>query len=218
MMVPQKHIPGEPGMQQKWLTSEHATFFDRLYDETYILRSAPSFPSLIFCVGPERCAATLASRPDLEQESKSLGLISFRLCLGPLGLLCVSIPPRCGLSDSSLDSLIVSTDQFDAGSNRSSWSYNTSSTRSAALFFLRAATFEVRFIRSTFLPKRPSRSFISCPIFVLTSSAVKLSLSRLRATPASRRRILLRYGYPVVETLLAWLFCYLDWASRSSLC
>ena len=39
LMVPQKYIPGEPGMQQKCLTSEHATFFDRLYDETYLLRS-----------------------------------------------------------------------------------------------------------------------------------------------------------------------------------
>lgn len=43
LMVPQKYIPGEPGMQQKCLTSEHATFFDRLYDETYILRSVLPF-------------------------------------------------------------------------------------------------------------------------------------------------------------------------------
>ncbi|KAI4159144.1 MAG: hypothetical protein LQ342_006848 [Letrouitia transgressa] len=43
LMVPQKYIPGEPGMQQKCLTSEHATFFERLYDETYILRSLLPF-------------------------------------------------------------------------------------------------------------------------------------------------------------------------------
>ena len=43
LMVPQKYIPGEPGMQQKCLTSEHATFFDRLYDETYLLRSVLPF-------------------------------------------------------------------------------------------------------------------------------------------------------------------------------
>lgn len=57
LMVPQKYIPGQPGMQQRCLTSEHATFFDRLYDETYILRAfLPFLHFLRWTTGMRRTA------------------------------------------------------------------------------------------------------------------------------------------------------------------
>jgi hypothetical protein len=41
MLMPQKYIPAQPGLQQRCLTSEKALLYDRLFDETYLLRSAP---------------------------------------------------------------------------------------------------------------------------------------------------------------------------------
>lgn len=41
LLSPQKWIPGEPGTQTRCLTSEHASIYDRLYDQTYLLRWSP---------------------------------------------------------------------------------------------------------------------------------------------------------------------------------
>ncbi|KAI9662564.1 MAG: UDP glycosyltransferase 8 [Bathelium mastoideum] len=43
LLMPQKYIPGQPGMQQRCLTSENASIYDRLFDATYLLRAAPYF-------------------------------------------------------------------------------------------------------------------------------------------------------------------------------
>ena len=71
MIVPQKYIPGEPGIQQKCLTSEHATFFDRLYDETYLLRSFLPFLDFLLWsrkmrrnVGVKNKPQTRTKKPD----------------------------------------------------------------------------------------------------------------------------------------------------------
>lgn len=41
LLSPQKWIPGEPDTQTRCLTSEHASIYDRLYDQTYLLRWSP---------------------------------------------------------------------------------------------------------------------------------------------------------------------------------
>ncbi len=74
-MVPQKYIPGEPGMQQKCLTSEHATFFDRLYDETYILRSF--LPFLDFLLWSKRMRRNAGVRTKTQTRAKKPDYLLF---------------------------------------------------------------------------------------------------------------------------------------------
>ena len=119
---------------------------------------------------------------------RCMDLISLPQHFRHLGLSFVSMSMHCRLSSSLSHTPFFPTDSLDVCSNYSSWSYNTFSTRFAANSLLCAAILAMRSIRSTFVPKRPSRSCTNYPIFKLISSAVKLFLSRLRATPALRKR------------------------------
>ncbi|KAF3354824.1 Urea amidolyase [Verticillium dahliae VDG1] len=50
LVMPQKYIPGQSGMQQRCLTSEKASLTDRLFEMTFLLRSAPYFLRWLFFV------------------------------------------------------------------------------------------------------------------------------------------------------------------------
>lgn len=63
LMMPQKYIPGQPGMQQRCLTSEHASIYDRLFEMTFLLRSAPYFLHWILWTRKMRRKEGVASRP-----------------------------------------------------------------------------------------------------------------------------------------------------------
>ncbi|KAI4248186.1 MAG: hypothetical protein LQ352_005991, partial [Teloschistes flavicans] len=68
MMLPAKYIPGQPGMQQRCLTSEHATIWDRLYDSTYLLRSAPVFLDYLWWTRRMRRAAGVYRMPKMQSK------------------------------------------------------------------------------------------------------------------------------------------------------
>ncbi|KAA8905056.1 putative UDP-glucoronosyl and UDP-glucosyl transferase family protein [Sphaerosporella brunnea] len=77
-MLPQPWIPGEPGMQQRCLTSEHASMWDRLYDETYVLRSARHFLGyLIWLRKMRRDAGVNYLLPALKKPNHLLFVNSF---------------------------------------------------------------------------------------------------------------------------------------------
>ncbi|KAL8696277.1 MAG: hypothetical protein Q9201_007738 [Fulgogasparrea decipioides] len=68
MMLPAKFIPGQPGMQQRCLTSEHASLYDRLYDGSYLLRSAPVFLDYLWWTRCMRHAAGLYRMPKMQSK------------------------------------------------------------------------------------------------------------------------------------------------------
>lgn len=68
MMLPAKYIPGQPGMQQRCLTSEHATLWDRLYDGSYLLRSAPVFLNYLWWTRRMRRAAGVYQMPKMQSK------------------------------------------------------------------------------------------------------------------------------------------------------
>ncbi|KAF4443747.1 UDP-glucosyl transferase family protein [Fusarium austroafricanum] len=63
LMMPQKYIPGQPGMQQRCLTSEHASIYDRLFEMTFLLRSAPYFLRWVFWTMAMRRKEGVPARP-----------------------------------------------------------------------------------------------------------------------------------------------------------
>ncbi|KAL9083446.1 MAG: hypothetical protein Q9165_008522 [Trypethelium subeluteriae] len=60
LLMSQKYIPGEPGMQQRCLTSENASIYDRLFDATYLLRAAPFFFQYLSWMQPPKDLPPLA--------------------------------------------------------------------------------------------------------------------------------------------------------------
>ncbi|KAJ4022768.1 hypothetical protein NW766_001815 [Fusarium irregulare] len=77
LMMPQKYIPGQPGMQQRCLTSEHASIYDRLYEMTFLLRSAPFFLRWVFWTRAMRRKEGVAPRPKLSKPEWLVFLNNF---------------------------------------------------------------------------------------------------------------------------------------------
>ncbi|KAF5564214.1 UDP-glucosyl transferase family [Fusarium phyllophilum] len=77
LMMPQKYIPGQPGMQQRCLTSEHASIYDRLFEMTFLLRSAPFFLHWIFWTKAMRRKEGVAPRPKLSKPDYLVFLNNF---------------------------------------------------------------------------------------------------------------------------------------------
>ncbi|KAF5970667.1 UDP-glucosyl transferase family [Fusarium coicis] len=72
-----KYIPGQPGMQQRCLTSEHASIYDRLFEMTFLLRSAPFFLHWIFWAKAMRRKEGVAPRPKLSKPDYLVFLNNF---------------------------------------------------------------------------------------------------------------------------------------------
>ncbi|KAI1072876.1 hypothetical protein LB507_011465 [Fusarium sp. FIESC RH6] len=77
LMMPQKYIPGQPGMQQRCLTSEHASIYDRLFEMTFLLRSAPFFLRWVFWTRAMRRKEGVAPRPKLSKPDWLVFLNNF---------------------------------------------------------------------------------------------------------------------------------------------
>lgn len=77
LMMPQKYIPGQPGMQQRCLTSEHASIYDRLFEMTFLLRSAPYFLHWVFWTQAMRRREGVAPRPKLSKPDYLVFLNNF---------------------------------------------------------------------------------------------------------------------------------------------
>ncbi|KAF4960434.1 hypothetical protein FSARC_10494 [Fusarium sarcochroum] len=77
LMMPQKYIPGQPGMQQRCLTSEHASIYDRLFEMTFLLRSAPYFLRWLFWTKEMRRKEGVPPRPKLSKPDYLVFLNNF---------------------------------------------------------------------------------------------------------------------------------------------
>ncbi|KAF5020447.1 hypothetical protein F66182_7526 [Fusarium sp. NRRL 66182] len=77
LMMPQKYIPGQPGMQQRCLTSEDASIYDRLFEMTFLLRSAPYFLRWVFWVREMRRKEGVPPRPKLSKPDYLVFLNNF---------------------------------------------------------------------------------------------------------------------------------------------
>ena len=76
LMIPHKWIPGEPGMQQHCLTSEYATVYDRVYDETYMLRSLWHFLDLFLWTLKMRRQAVINRWPKIQKKPDYLVIVN----------------------------------------------------------------------------------------------------------------------------------------------
>lgn len=77
LMMPQKYIPGQPGMQQRCLTSEHASIYDRLFEMTFLLRSAPYFLHWVFWTWAMRRKEGVSPRPKISKPDYLVFLNNF---------------------------------------------------------------------------------------------------------------------------------------------
>ncbi|MCJ1393514.1 hypothetical protein MMC18_006389 [Xylographa bjoerkii] len=76
MMCPQKYVPGQPGMQQTCLTSENATMWQRMYEETYLLRSARTFLGYLFWTRKMRRQAGVTRQLAMPRKPNYLLLVN----------------------------------------------------------------------------------------------------------------------------------------------
>ena len=83
LLVPQKWIPGEPGTQLRCLTSEHASIFDRLYDQTYLLRYSPHLLDLLWWTKKMRRKAGVKSVPRIQKKPDYLLFVNSFFGLEP---------------------------------------------------------------------------------------------------------------------------------------
>lgn len=83
LLVPQKWIPGEPGTQLRCLTSEHASIFDRLYDQTYLLRYSPHLLDLLWWTRTMRRKAGVKSVPRIQKKPDYLLFVNSFFGLEP---------------------------------------------------------------------------------------------------------------------------------------
>lgn len=83
LLVPQPWIPGEPGTQLRCLTSEHASIFDRLYDQTYLLRYSPHLLDLLWWTRSMRRKAGVKSVPKIQRKPDYLLFVNSFFGLEP---------------------------------------------------------------------------------------------------------------------------------------
>ena len=105
-MAPQKYLPGIPGMQQRCLTSEHASIWDRLYEELWAMRFFSAFHELIAYKKMLRKAAG-APPPQMIRKPKYLAFANTFFGLEPprpLPPLVVPVGPLISMEWGSLDS------------------------------------------------------------------------------------------------------------------
>jgi UDP-glucoronosyl/UDP-glucosyl transferase len=76
LMVPHKWIPGEPGTQVRCLTSEHASLWDRLYDQTYLVRYVPQLLHLYRWTRQMRRENGVQRMPSLKPKPDYLLLVN----------------------------------------------------------------------------------------------------------------------------------------------
>lgn len=75
-MVPHKWIPGEPGTQVRCLTSEHASLWDRLYDQTFLVRYVPQLLHLYRWTRQMRRENGVQRMPSLKPKPDYLLLVN----------------------------------------------------------------------------------------------------------------------------------------------
>ncbi|KAN0075710.1 hypothetical protein V8E54_006980 [Elaphomyces granulatus] len=82
-MAPQKWIPGVPGFQVRCLTSEHASMYDRLFEQSFILRWAPNFIDIYYCTRKMRRAAGVKTMPFMKLKPDYLVFVNSFFGLEP---------------------------------------------------------------------------------------------------------------------------------------
>lgn len=112
LMVPHSWIPGEPGTQVRCLTSEHASMWDRLYDQTYLLRYAPQLLHLFLWTRSMRKQAGVHSMPSLKPKPENLVLVNSFWGLEPAKDVPPLLQPVGPLLSDSYAPLDVTTDKF----------------------------------------------------------------------------------------------------------
>ncbi|KAF2229266.1 glycosyltransferase family 1 protein [Viridothelium virens] len=100
LLMPQKYIPGQPGMQQRCLTSENASIYDRLFDATNLLRAAPYFLQYLSWMRKMRREAGLVNPPQGSKPDHLLLVNSFWGIEPPKDLPPLAHPVGPLLSDS----------------------------------------------------------------------------------------------------------------------
>jgi hypothetical protein len=68
-MVPHKWIPGDPWWQQRCLTSEKASMYDRLYEQTVLLRNSPYLIDWYLWTRKMRLATGVKIMPPLKKKA-----------------------------------------------------------------------------------------------------------------------------------------------------
>lgn len=76
LMVPQPWIPGQPGTQTRCLTSEKASYWDRIYDETYMLRWLPYLLKIQYQTRKIRRQAGVKLMPPMSKKPDYLLLVN----------------------------------------------------------------------------------------------------------------------------------------------
>lgn len=83
LLAPQKWIPGVPGTQTRCLTSEHASMYDRLFEQTYFLRYAPNLIDLYWWTKKLRQANGVKTMPSLKPQPDHVHLVNSFFGLEP---------------------------------------------------------------------------------------------------------------------------------------
>ncbi|KAK9596534.1 hypothetical protein V6Z92_003006 [Aspergillus fumigatus] len=83
LLAPQKWIPGVPGTQTRCLTSEHASMYDRLFEQTYFLRYAPNLIDLYQWTKKLRQANGVKTMPSLKPQPDHIHLVNSFFGLEP---------------------------------------------------------------------------------------------------------------------------------------
>lgn len=83
LLAPQEWIPGVPGTQTRCLTSEHASMYDRLFEQTYFLRYAPNLIDLYRWTKKLRQANGVKMMPSLKPQPDHIHLVNSFFGLEP---------------------------------------------------------------------------------------------------------------------------------------
>ncbi|KZF22094.1 glycosyltransferase family 1 protein [Xylona heveae TC161] len=76
LLAPQSWIPGVPGTQTRCLTSEHASMYDRVFEQTYFLRYAPNLIDLYTWTKKLRRANGVNTMPSLKPHPDHLVFVN----------------------------------------------------------------------------------------------------------------------------------------------
>ena len=83
LLAPQPWIPGLPGTQARCLTSEHASLYDRLFEQTYFLRYAPHLIDLYRWTKKMRHANGVKTMPLMKRKPDHIFLVNSFFGLEP---------------------------------------------------------------------------------------------------------------------------------------
>ncbi|KAJ5595532.1 uncharacterized protein N7459_001740 [Penicillium hispanicum] len=112
LLAPQKWIPGVPGTQIRCLTSEHASMYDRLFEQTYFLRYAPNLIDLYQWMKKLRRANGVKTMPSLKSHPDHIHLVNSFFGLEPAKPIPPLIFPAGPILSDSWRSLDAALEEF----------------------------------------------------------------------------------------------------------